>query len=370
MSRLSILFLLVVSCLAPAQNPVQASQTPVLVSPQTYLEEALSYMQANALNKRSVNWKAVRQETLARAKDAKTTWDTYPAIAYAMTQLGERHSWFQLPDNVPADRRQALETEIKKMLARPEPAKPSPFMPSKELKGHMIHSSGGDLAYIVVPMCVGRFAEWEKNGPDFQQFADKLHGLVLELQAQKPAGWIIDLRGNGGGNMWPMLAGIGGVLGEGDLGAFVSSDNEREPWFYKGGKAGSRDPKGAEEIGAEVKQPPLVLAEIPWVAVLFDRGTASSGEAVAISFVGRTRERSFGEHTAGFSTANDMHQFSDGAALFLCDGVEQDRAGKVYPDGLDPDETVAATDTRPAEDADAALLAAEAWLVKQTKGSN
>ena len=34
-------------------------------------------------------------------------------------------------------------------------------------------------------------------------------------------GWIVDLRGNGGGNMWPMLAGIGPILGEGIAGYFI-----------------------------------------------------------------------------------------------------------------------------------------------------
>jgi carboxyl-terminal processing protease len=353
---------LVAAVAVSAQNPSQ-------VSPRAYVEEALNYMQNNALHKHSIDWHAVREQTLARAKDAKTTWDTYPAIAYAITQLGEKHTWFDLPDNLPAERRQALDGEIKKILARPDPLKPSPFMPSKELKGHLIHSSHGDLAYVVVPMCIGRFAEWEKNGPDFQQFADKLHGLVLELQAQKPLGWIIDLRGNGGGNVWPMLAGIGVVLGEADLGASVSADNEHLQSFYKDGKAGTRDPKGIEEVAAQVKLSPLTLPELPWVALLLDRGTASSGEAVAISFVGRIRERSFGEHTAGFSTANDMHQFPDGAALFLCTGVAQDRTGKLYPNGLDPDEIIPGPETRPDEANDAALIAAEQWLGKEAAGS-
>ena len=183
------------------------AQTAKQVSPHAYVEEALNYMQDNALHKSSIDWQAVREQTLARAKDAKTTWDTYPAIAYAITQLGEKHTWFQLPDNLPADRRQALDAEIKRILARPDPLKPSPFMPSKQMEGRMIHGPHGDFAYVIVPMCIGRFAEWEKNGPDFQQFADKLHGLVLGLQAQKPLGWIIDLRGNSGGNVWPMLAG-------------------------------------------------------------------------------------------------------------------------------------------------------------------
>lgn len=355
------LFALIASSLVAGQNSPQTS-------PRSYVEEALNYMQANALNKHSINWQALREQTIARAKDAKTTWDTYPAIAYAITQLGERHTWFQLPDNLPVERRHALDTEIKRILGRPDPGKPSPFMPSKEIKGHMIHSSRGDFAYVVVPMCIPRFAEWEKNGPDFQQFADKLNGLVLELQAQKPDGWIVDLRGNGGGNMWPMLAGIGSVLGEGDLGGYISPDGDHTAWFYKGGKAGERSPEGHEDIGSEIKDAKLVSPELLSVAILFDRGTASSGEAVAISFAGRQHERSFGEHSAGFSTTNDMHQFSDGAALFLCDGVEQDRSGKLYLNGLDPDEKIPAPETRPDEANDASLIAAEQWLGKHAIG--
>src|SRR5215472_14120537 len=46
------------------------------------------------------------------------------------------------------------------------------------------------------------------------------------------------------GNMWPMLAGIGAVLGEGDLGTYVSPDGDHTTWFYKAGKAGERSPKG------------------------------------------------------------------------------------------------------------------------------
>jgi C-terminal processing protease CtpA/Prc len=211
-------------------------------------------------------------------------------------------------------------------------------------------------------MCVGQYAEWEKNGPDFQRFAEKLHGIVVDLQAQHPDGWLMDLRGNGGGNMWPMLAGIGPVLGEADLGAFESGNGDLEPWYYKNGKAGSRSPQGQEEISAELKQPPFMFPEVPWVAVLLDRSTASSGEAVAISFAGRPRERSFGEHTGGFSTANQMYPLSDGAQLFLCVGIEIDRTGHRYLDGIDPDVKLVAPESRPTEDHDAVIQAAEEWV--------
>jgi carboxyl-terminal processing protease len=348
-----------------------AEETPEGISPavRTYLEQALDLMQKNALNSKSIDWTQVRRETLVRAKDAKTTFDTYPAMAYALTQLKENHSWLELPDNLPVERRQELEAEISRVLARPQPAKPSPFAPSKEIKGHMDRRAGKVFAYVIVPMCIPQYAEWKKNGPDFQQFAEKLHRIVMDLQAQKPDGWLIDLRGNGGGNMWPMLAGIGAVLGEADLGTFESGNGEREPWFYKAGKAGSRSPQGQEEIAAEVKQPPFTFPELPWVAILFDRGTGSSGEAVAISFAGRARERSFGEHTAGFSTDNQMYPLSDGAQLFLCVGIEADRIGHRYLDGIDPDVKLPAAESRRAEEKDVVIQAAEEWIAAQASAS-
>jgi hypothetical protein len=44
----------------------------------------------------------------------------------------------------------------------------------------------------------------------------------------------------------------------------------------------------------------------PKVAVLIDRRTGSSGEAIAIAFRGRPETRFFGDHTEGASIANDV----------------------------------------------------------------
>jgi carboxyl-terminal processing protease len=356
--------------IAATYSSAQEAQRGISPAARTYLEQALDLMQQNALNKSSIDWVHVREETLDRANHAKTTADTYPAIAFALTELKEHHSFFQLPDNLSAAERKTVSAEINKVRGPSDlDASRSPFAPQKEMQGHIDRRDGKAFAHVVVPMCVGKYSEWEKNAADFQEFAEKLHAIVMDLLEQKPDGWLIDLRGNGGGNMWPMLAGIGAVLGEGDLGIFLSADEERVPWFYKAGKAGTRDSKGREEISAHVDKPPFALPELPWVAVLLDRSTASSGEAVAISFSGRPRERSFGEHTAGFSTSNEGYPLSDGAALFLCVGIEVDRTGHRYPDGLDPDVKLPAPDSRLKEEKDVVLQAAQDWLAAQTTSS-
>jgi len=349
-----------------------AQEPPERISPaaRTYLEQALDLMQQHALNKSSIDWPNLRVQALARASRAKAAADTYPAITFALTQLKEHHSFLQLPDNLPATQREAITAEMNKVRAPSDSdANQSPFAPQKEIQGHLDRRGGKVFAHVVVPMCVAKYSEWEKNAGDFQEFAEKLHAIVMDLQAQQPAGWLIDLRGNRGGNMWPMLAGIGAVLGEGDLGTFVSADGELVPWYYKAGKAGTRDSKGEAEIVAHVEKPPFALPGLPWVAVLLDRSTGSSGEAVAISFTGRPRARSFGEHTAGFSTSNERYPLPDGAALFLCVGIEADRTGHRYPDGLDPDTKLPAPDSRPTEEKDPVLQAAEDWIASQTKAS-
>ena len=48
-------------------------------------------------------------------------------------------------------------------------------------------------------------------------------------------GWIVDLRGNTGGNMWPMVAGVGPVLGNGVAGFFVPPVGASTPWSFPEG---------------------------------------------------------------------------------------------------------------------------------------
>ena len=298
----------------------------------TYLTGVLDAMQKGALNRDSIDWDRVRAETLALAGDARTTTDTYVAIAHAIGELKERHSMLVLPDNLDKDRKQAIQAQMRLELSKTRGAvtgssrAKSPFASPNEMAGHLDRRNGRVFAHVVVPHCSGQYAEWERNTPYFEEFERKLSGIVADLLSQKPGGWLIDLRGNGGGNMWPMLAGIAAVLGEGDLGSFQSPGAGASTWLLKDGKITQRA-GGPGVAQSRIPGSPLSNSPLPWVAVLLDRGTASSGEAVAISFAGRPHARSFGEHTAGFSTANHNVPLPDGALLLLCTSVEAEPDG-------------------------------------------
>jgi hypothetical protein len=100
------------ACLA--QSPATADLTKS--DPVAYLNAALDEMQARALRRAAVDWPQVRAEALARASQAKTTVDTYDAIRFALTGLGDHHSSLHLT------------TELENLEARrkardsPEPA--------------------------------------------------------------------------------------------------------------------------------------------------------------------------------------------------------------------------------------------------------
>ncbi len=161
--------------------------------------------------------------------------------------------------------------------------------------------------------------------------------LIRSQDAPDLAGWIVDLRGNTGGNMWPMIAGVGPVLGEGVVGYFVPPGGApATSWSYRDGGAFVGD---TELI--RVSMPYELISSAPKVAVLTDSMVISSGEAVTVAFRGRPRTRSFGGATCGLATANQGIPLSDGATLFLTVALMADRARTTYPDGISPDETVA-----------------------------
>ena len=158
--------------------------------------------------------------------------------------------------------------------------------------------------------------------------------------------------------MWPMLAGIGPLLGEGHVGAFVHPDEQQQLWYYADGQA-RLDEKPMFTASAE---PSHQLAQsMPPVAVLIGHYTASSGEAIVVAFRGRPRTYSFGEETAGRSTSNQGFQLSDGAVIALTVATFADRTGQTYGSKIAPDQIV----DQGTQSDDYVVKAAIEWLLKQ-----
>ena len=134
--------------------------------------------------------------------------------------------------------------------------------------------------------------------------------------------------------MCPMLAGIGSILGEGIAGYFIDPDETQYSWGYLNGTAVHES-----TVIAQSANPYELIVPNPKVAVLLDNGIASSGEVVAISFVGKENAKSFGSPTCGLSTANEGFTLSSGCTLVLTTSYLADRNKKKYGIPVVPDKT-------------------------------
>ena len=161
--------------------------------------------------------------------------------------------------------------------------------------------------------------------------------------------------------MWPMVTGVGPILGEGIFGFFIDPDSVTLSWRYEAGASWIGD---AFVLG--VTGPYTLRSPDPPVAVLTDVLVASSGEATVIAFRGRPNARSFGQPTRGLSTANASFQLSDGALLILTVSTMADRTGRLYGTRVAPD-SLMGTRYPPSRDpvSDEPLAAGMNWLRSQ-----
>jgi len=301
-SQILIVFGLLFGC---SEHGVKPESTTTEAS--VYLDSILSFMESTSINRKTIDWTAFKKAVREKAVNARTIANTMQAIELALKMLNDNHSYYRLANG-------------RSILYFDAPC------PDSESPPDEVPPAG--IGYVKVPAFDG-FTNGHAQEIEFAQ------GLQDKIKAQDTAnlkGWIIDLRGNGGGNMDPMLVGIGPILGEGVAGYFIDADERAYEFGYKN--------------GARLYSSPLVLSPYtlrepnPKVAVLIGL-TGSSGEAIATAFVGRPNTRLFGTHgTCGSSTGIRGTVLSDGAILGVAATYMADRNKNKFHGSIMPDETV------------------------------
>jgi C-terminal processing protease CtpA/Prc len=190
-----------------------------------------------------------------------------------------------------------------------------------------------------------------------QEYAESIQAQIRAADRADLAGWIVDLRGNTGGNMWPMIAGLGPLLGEGAAGYFTSISGRETAWGYAAGSSWILDGRPV----VTVETPYELEREDPKVAVLTDNYVMSSGETVLVSFLGRPNTRQFGETTCGLSTSRGAFTLFDGARLYISTFHLADRDRVRYGQSIVPD--------NPAVDMAEAVQLAIDWLLQAEEPS-
>lgn len=315
-----------------------------------YVDGAITVVRENALLSPEVDWPVVIEEAHRLAAGAEAPVDAYPAILYLVRELNDRHSSFiPAPESAAEFIRRMRET-LGEGGARP--GLDTTFSRRRAIEYADLESEKRQVRWIVVPRFSG-------DSTAANAFANTLHRAVTSDPL--PCGYVIDFRGNGGGDMWPMLAGLSPLLSNGELGRF-SGPTESSVIFHRDGAVGieSSGELILHRIADWERRADLESAP---VAILIDSGSLSSGEIVPIMLIGRPATRVFGTPSFGIPTANRRVPLPDGAAIMLTVAETRDRFGKAYPNGVVPDEYV--TNPYTGSLTDPPLEAARSWLLQR-----
>lgn len=312
-----ILFLSLIGLIACGED--DSSPAPdEIAEPDAILLEILEIVENNSVNRLNIDWEAFREEVLEVSESV----DREAAIRRLLTLLGDNHSFYEKASG------EFVGPESFDFFCSVENVSISP---SPESYGYVKVSSFG-----------------ENNGGD--EFAENIQASISEQSAMHPDQWVVDLTENGGGNMWPMIAGLGPFYENETLGYFIDPLEQEVPWGYDNGSSwlGNLD----QQVNSVAT--PFQFDAAPKVAVVFDNTTASSGEATLISFIGRPNTRIFGLASCGLSTANSGFLISNGDLLILTVSTMADRNKSLYGGQVIPDETF--------DDADALQARILEWL--------
>ena len=321
MHRIVVAFLLLgvlSGCDATSSDPEDpADALPPGVA--SYLNAALDTMKTAHVRRKEVDWPSFRAKILDRAVGDTLITDTYDDIRYALNELDD-HSYF-LPPQKSARQKAPHAVRTDDAVWTDDAVRSGKAI--GDVEGHRLTAEAG---YVDVPSISG-------GGMEALKFADRLQSVIASTDSTSMCGWVVDLRDNPGGNMWPMVAGIGPIVGEGHLGSFVPPDADTVRWGYRNGASRVRGRTVVRVSG----EPYTVNRPAPPVAVLLGSRTASSGEAVAVAFQERNRTRTFGWPTAGLTTAIRLFRLRDGARLGLAVSRFADRTGRVYEGPIVPE---------------------------------
>lgn len=315
-----------------ARRPAtEAAQSDALNAParalSTYVTEALDVIRVNSVYAKGVDWASIRARALQELGDSEDVARADALIVSTLRGLGDRHAFVR--------RRSAGAAGT----ASPPVA--------SIVRANPTHDT---LGYVSVVTSA------PTSTAEANEYARRLRETINEQSPTASCGWVVDLRENQGGNMWPMLAGLQAILPRGTVGTFVT-DRGARPWRNEDDGVYQGDTVvyalGANSRAGSALRP---------TAVLLGAKTASSGEAVAVALVSIPASRSFGAPTAGLATALAPHVFADGTVMRFSVAHYGDAKGNRTPETLQPDEPVAEMGAT-----DAALSAARHWLLGQCK---
>jgi carboxyl-terminal processing protease len=309
-------YILIAFFFLPGILKAQDPSSSIVDSVKSYIDKSLLIIETNALNSKNVVWEDLRKNVYSKASEAKSYEDILILYPYIFEQIDDHHGSLQFKDKTYGwNKTEKIQVNNTIKAA------------TKKYTSPRSEKITNNIGYILIP------GNNDYRGQHMDSISRDIKRAIAKISNPKIKGWIIDLRINTGGNMYPMIAGLTEFLGEGRIGGFVTPAHQPDgDWIIK---------YGAFYVDS-VKVTPVkyegypIQQEVP-VAVLISGNTASSGEMTAITTIGRPNSILIGEPTAGYTTINLGFKLNKYSGLNLAVDYATDRNGKVYPKNINPE---------------------------------
>ena len=295
------------------------------------LDSIIYITKTNSIYKNDVDWSKLEKKVYDKFVDSESIVSIIEPTQYLLGELGDYHGFLVLNGkqywtkkkkvrNVDYDYNSKNYKEKQDKIV-------SMLLNKKEIETKIIYDS---IAYIEIPFLLNNQGIDSIN----LDYTIKLRTAICDLSKRKPKGYIIDLRRNLGGTVYPMISGMGELLQNRDLGGTTKEGKKYDDkWVLKNGNFhfGENSLSNIPEIKCNI-----FTDDIP-IVVLIGRYTASSGEVVASALKGQNNIKLIGEQTAGYSTTNSWFYIADDISLNPSISFYMSEDKTVHKDGIFPD---------------------------------
>lgn len=280
-----------------------------------YWDSIIDAFKEHSIYSSKIQWDKFRQEVKDAAKVSK-----YKGLDKALTLNRNKHTFFligeqKLRGNI------RLDEDVDYCLYE---------------HGKITRLIGRSAGYLEIPSL---FLDPGKPNPlkdlEASAYVKRIHNEIKRQDQQDPMGWIIDLRFNNGGNMWPMLMALAPFFEDSTLGYFVSV-HEEISWNIDGGRVYSDGNDFNDLFQIEPINYQLKSKDEP-VIVLISNQTSSAGEAIAIAFKSHPNACFLGDDTSGYATGNKVIPIASQEFLVITNSVMADHSHMQYWDGVKAD---------------------------------
>jgi carboxyl-terminal processing protease len=311
-------------------------------------DSLFTFMRFQSVYRDRVNWEDVHVDFSSCIRTSKNLNDTMTCFVEILKTLDDVHSQIYLNNKYYGHSHFLGDSAYKAI----QPIRDRAFASTGKINSTTLHKK---YAYILIPG-INAYSE-----DQIDMYSQMVRDSLLGVYKKGIEGFIVDLRLNTGGNMYPMLCGLSSLLGNTTIGYETDvNDSVVRKWeliqhhFFIGGY----------QVTHLQKQPIKDGSKIP-VVVIIGPMTNSSGSMTAIAFKKRPHTIFVGESTAdGYTTSNAYFQFAPNLVLNFATNFVADRKRTIYKTTVDPDITISGGDNFDDLENDEKIKTAIQWFQK------